>query len=243
MKKNVSVITMTAYMSILALFPAVPIAFAAPTPTPSVSGKPSPTPAVTLQPTVSATDIRESLQDRLRKAAEEQSGVAGQIFNTNEKRAIVGTLKDLTNNTLTIQLKAGGTKLAALTEKTVFVRKGKTAPQSDLVIGDYTIAMGYMNGNNLLEARRVVAVEKPTERTPRKIFIGTVTAVDAKRKSFTVVSDRPAELGGPETLSVIVSKSIDIDLSKLKADMKMIIVGVPDEKTPSSLTLTAYKTL
>lgn len=221
---------------------AAAVAFAS-TPTPSASDKSSPTPAATPQPTISDTDIRESLQDRLRKAAEEKSDVANQIFSAKQKRAIVGTLKDLTNNTLTIQLKAGGTKLAALTDKTVFVRKGKTVSQSDLVIGDYTIAMGYMNGNNLLEAKRVVAVEKPTERPPRKIFIGTVTTVDAKRKSFTVVSDRPAELGGPETLSVTVSKSIDIDLSKLTADTKIIIVALPNEKTPSSLTLTAYKTL
>lgn len=211
-------------------------------PTSSPAGT-SPTPTVKPEPTASDADIRESLQDRLKKAAEEKSAAASQILGTNQKRAIVGILKDLTNNTLTIQLKSGGTKLAALTDKTVFVRKGKTVSQSDLVIGDYTIVMGYINGNNILEVRRVVSVDMPTERPARKIFIGTVVDIDTKHKSFTVSANRPAELGGPETLSVSVPKTSDLDLSKLEKSSTVIIVGLPDEKLPTSLALKAYKLL
>lgn len=228
------------FIIVITIYLLTHIAYATSTPTPAGKLSPTPTIPITPEPTISDSDIRESLQDRLKKAAEEKSDVASQILGANQKRAAVGTLKDLTNNTLTIQLKDGGTKLAALTDKTVFIRKGKTVSQSDLVIGDYTIAMGYINGNNILEARRVVSVETPTERPARKIAIVMVTDVNTKKKSFTATADRPAELGGPETLTITVPKASDLDLSKLEANMKLVIVALTDDKT-SSLTLKAYK--
>lgn len=203
----------------------------------------APSATVTPEPTISDSDIRNSLQDRLKKAAEEKSDVASQILGTNQKRAVVGTLKDLTNNTLTIQLKTGATKLAALTDKTVFVRKGKTVTQSDLVIGDYTIAMGYINGNNILETRRVVSIDAPTEQPERKIALGTVTEVDKKHASFTVSSERAAELGGAEVLTIVVTKTSDLDVSKLEINSKLIVVAIPDTKTPTAFSLKAYKIL
>lgn len=209
--------------------------FAAATPTISTS--------LSTTPTISEFDIRDSLQDRLKKAAEAESDTVAQILGASQKKALVGTLKDLTNNTLTVHIKNGGTTLAGITETTTFIRKGKTVKQGDLVIGDFFIVMGYMNGNNLLDAKRVIVVDSPTQRPVRKIVIGTVTEISMKKKSFMATVGRPAELGGPETITVVIPKASDLDLSDLELQSRLLIVALANEKTPPTFTLQAHKIL
>jgi len=75
-----------------------------------------------------------------------------------------------------------------------------TLKASDLAIGDYVLAMGTRDANNVLSARRIVVTTQPTYTDPT-IYLGKIT--QASDKSLTVEK-------GTESVSVAVSKQIKI---------------------------------
>lgn len=205
------------------------------------TASPTVAPTTSLQPTVSEVEVRESLQDRLRRAAEDKTDEAKKILGSSDRRAIVGTLKDLSSNTLTIQLKNGGTRMSSIGESAVVLRQGKAAKLEDLAIGDYVIAMGYLTTGDVLDARRVVAVDKPTSQPARMTLVGTISSVNEKSASLKVASARPAELGGAEDFEVNVSKTANFEIASAAEGTKILIVGILSSKDPHSLTAKAIK--
>lgn len=191
-------------------------------------------------PTVSEDDVRQSLQDRLKRAAEEKTGEAKKILGATDRAAVVGILKDIANDTLTIAPKSGTTKMIATTDQTAIVRKGKTVAASDLSIGDFVIAMGYSGGNDTLDARRVVAVEKAPERLKRQVALGIVSEIDRPSRSFTLTVKRPVELGNL-VYQISVPKSISLDFAEFNDGSKLLVVGTPDAKNPQKLSLRLFK--
>lgn len=202
----------------------------------------APTSSPTGAPTAANEQVKESLQERLKKAADEKSSEAEKILGDTERRAVVGTLKDIAQTSLTIQVKDKASQLASIGDKTVFLRNGKSAKQSDLAIGDYILAMGYPGDGNVLDARRVVALDKQPPKTEYIIAAGSVIKINTTSKTFTVETVRPAELGGPETLVVSVAKT-DLDLATLEKDKRMIVIAVSGKTSDSPLVLKAYKIL
>lgn len=201
------------------------------------------TPTVTQLPTVSEDEVRDSLQERLRKAAEEKTSQAKEIIESSKRRAVIGTLKDITSNTISITVKDGSLKQVTLSDQSTIIRNGKSATRSDLVLGDYVIAMGYPAENDVLDGRRIIALDKPTKRIERRIFVGTVSDINAKSRSFSVDIERAIELGGTEHVGISVPKTIDLDISSLKVEQKVVIIAIPDAKDKSSFILKALKAL
>lgn len=203
----------------------------------------SPTPARTLtpSPTISEEDVKESLRDRLKRALDEKSDEAQQALSERQRRAIVGTLKDLTDSTLTLTTKTKETRFAAITDKTVFIRKGKTVAASDAALGDHLIVMGYPGERDILDARRVVITDGPTGRDTERIELGTVLKANLKLKTFELTVPRPTELGGPETLSVSLLKKTTLDISEIADGDTVVVVGTQTDKNKPNLTLLKFK--
>lgn len=192
---------------------------------------------------VTEDEVRQSLQDRLKKAAEEKSDEAEQVLGSTSRTAIVGQLTDIANETLTIMAEGELEQMASTGDETTFVRKGKTVKLKDIQIDDYVIVMGYRNGDDVLEAKRVVATDKSFDRPRRTILRAKIVEVSTRAKSFTVTDGKPAELGGPETYTVTLPRSYDLDLTELEPDQTMVLIGLPDEDDEFSLTLQAHKLL
>jgi hypothetical protein len=190
---------------------------------------------------VSEEEVIESLQERLKRAAEEKSEEAEEILSSPTKTAVVGKLTDIANETLTIETREEAEELVASNEDTTFVRGGKTVKLQDIQIDDFVIAMGYRNGNEVLEAKRVVATTKPQDRPQRTILLATVAEINIKNKTLTVTDTKPVELGGTDTYTIIVPKSSDFDFDELEENTKLIITALPDKNDEFSLTLRTYK--
>lgn len=127
--------------------------------------------------TSAADTIREKVQEKVQAAK-------------NIPFFYVGTVTDIAERTIQID-KALFTKSDVETnqiqqisideDKTIFVKSinktSKNISFSDVAIGDFLIAMGYKNGNGVLEAKRVL-VTSPIEPTQRKAVFGQVTKIE-----------------------------------------------------------------
>lgn len=129
------------------------------------------------QATDSATPelVQENIKKRIEKVVEEKT--------TSQKRAWVGTLTDIANQTLTLKNRLGSRQVA-FTADTAFVETpgNKTITGSDLALDSQIIAMGFINGSGVLTARRIVVITKPTTSASRVIYFGTVTQYQASKK-------------------------------------------------------------
>ena len=138
--------------------------------------------------------IKENLKDRLEKAAKDNQPL-------QLKRAWVGTLDSIANHTLTIETREGP-RLASVSAETTFVRmpKRETIKLADLELGSYTVAMGHLNGNQVLAALRIIVekeVPPPADRLPHFIKI---LKFDTKKDLLT------GELPTQETLTALLTK-------------------------------------
>lgn len=196
---------------------------------------------VTPGPTTSEQEVKESLRDRLKRAIDEKSDEAQEVLGQRERRAIVGTLKDLTDSTLTLTTKTKEARFSAITDDTVFIRKGKPVATSDVALGDYLIVMGYPGERDVLDAKRVVISDKPTSRDAERVLRGTVATVNPKLKTFTLTVPRPAELGGPETLSVSLLKKSTLNIADIVDGNIVVVVGTQTDKNKPNLTLLKFQ--
>lgn len=190
---------------------------------------------------VSEEEVRESLKDRLKKASEEKSSQAMKVLGAQTKTAVLGKLTDITNSTLAITTREENEELVALNDETVFVRNGKTAAAADLQIGDFIIAMGNVNGDKILSARRVVAIDKEPARPSRVILLAKVDEINSDKGRFSAIEERPAELDGPQTYQVKVQKSVKFDWEQINSGQTIILIGIPDPDGERLLNLRAFK--
>lgn len=118
--------------------------------------------------TSSADEIREKVQDKV-----------DQIQNAPV--AYTGTITDISELSLNLKNSSDEIKQVSVTKETVYVNdiSKKEIKFNDLAIGDFLLAMGYKNGNQVLEAKRIVVTNKPV--TPaRKIHFGKVSELKNK---------------------------------------------------------------
>lgn len=139
--------------------------------------------------------IREKVQEKIEQVR-------------SNPKAYLGTVTDITEET--IQIKGGAEEILQISvdeENTNFVNIGKkttTVNFEDVAIGDYIVAMGFENGNGVLEAKRVL-ITPPIEPVARTILLGKVTEIDGKTLYLTdgeqeeYILEFPRRWKGPET--------------------------------------------
>ena len=112
-------------------------------------------------------EIREKV---LQKIAEAQSN----------PKAYLGAVTDITEKTIQLKSTEGEIQQVLINEEeTTFVNITKTAKTvkfADVAIGDFIIAMGFLDGNGVLDSKRVLIASEPEEPT-RQSLMGTVADV------------------------------------------------------------------
>lgn len=227
--------TKSAFLPLVLLVPVVPMVLSQRI----FAQSPSPSPSAT--PTVSEEEVQNSLQERLKKAAQEKSEKAESVLGAKNKLAVVGKLSDVSNNTLTIRARGETNELVTTDGNTVFVRNNKTVKREDIQIGDWVIAMGYRgdNGNSVVVAKRVVAKDKQTEYPKRTAVRGIVKSVQANKKSFILESDEAQ----PVSYVVTIPSKSEIKIGDIQEKKTAVLIGEPSKTDDTKLTLKAMKIL
>ena len=128
-------------------------------------------------------------------------------------KAYIGTITDISKSTYQIKNQKGEIQQLSFTEDTTFVKVGttsKTITANDVAIGDSIIAMGFKNGNQVLQAKRILVTELPKDSL-RDIYLGKIT--DTTKSEIMIT-----KLAGQEKMEILVDSNTDYILLKdLKA--------------------------
>lgn len=174
-----------------------------------------------------ARQILEAVRERIRER---------QL--TAQRRAYVGTLKSIADTTLILECKDGIKQAEVSTEAAIIRISAKTKKEikfEDLVLGDLTIAMGYLDDNEVLEAKRVIIQEKP-EEVKRKAIYGLVEKVDVEEKAITIKGFKKEEIWSLKiTSKTEITKKIEDEIEKIKLQEiepgdRLIAIGTPEEE-------------
>lgn len=152
--------------------------------------------------TSSAETIREKVQKKLE--------------NTLKKGIFyMGVITDIADNTVQLKSNDNGIQQIEITDDTTYVK------DEDMAIGDFIIAMGFKNGNEVLDTKRILITDPPEENTHQALWV-KLTEVEKKEVSFinskgeTVSIDFPKTWAGP-------------DMDDLEVGMEVIVVGTLEE--------------
>jgi hypothetical protein len=125
----------------------------------------------------------------------------------NPPKAYIGTVTDISDST--IQIKSADSQIQQIaTDKfdvAVVNAKGttnKAVKLVDVAIGDYIVAMGYVDGNDVLDVKRILVTDSSAET---KISVSIQKVDSVTKKSLTVT---PA--AGGEVYTVTPDKNADI---------------------------------
>lgn len=118
----------------------------------------------------------------------------------NSPKAYVGTVTDKTQNTLQIRTEKEEIKMVSADPATTIVKKDqdKSTPSKydDVAIGDFIIAIGFRNGNDVLNAKKIIITSNPT--APKRKIIKAKIASNLKNQVKINAADKIINLKFPK---------------------------------------------
>ncbi|MBI3443238.1 hypothetical protein HY008_01060 [Candidatus Woesebacteria bacterium] len=147
-------------------------------------------------------------------------------------RAFLGSVTDISTSTIQIKSLGGEIKQVSFDkETTTFVKVDSKAPKEvkskDLAIGDFIIAMGFRNGNSVLEARRILITE-PFKFSERIAVFGKIIGTSKNSIATTEWSIEPQK--ALAVTEVKDGKAKTIRFTDIKEEDIIVAVGIPEGK-------------
>ena len=173
-------------------------------------------------------EVKKSVKERLEKAAKEEGSVLGE----NSKKAYVGTVESLTQNTITVKTNLGSKQVTVAEKAKIIGKNRETLKTDDLEIGSNVIVMGFTTDKDVLDGRRIVVTDKPlsSDYTP---YLTTITKI-----AKSIITTQAGELKLTKDTKITQTfedNQTEIESSDLKVDDSVIILGKPDTKKASVL--------
>lgn len=195
---------------------------------------PSPTPAsqTSLPTSESSTSESSAVREKVQKKVEEA------LLNP---KAYLGTITDIVEKTLQIKTEGGEIKQILVLDEAPIIKTGQTSKEiklTDIAIGDYIVAMGFKNGNNVLQGQRILVTKAP-DPIARKIILGNITKIT--KNNLTLASGNE-ENTITITNSTLVYQLKNNNLTKIKTtsldtDNRIIVVGINKDKAFETRTI------
>lgn len=129
--------------------------------------------------------------------------VAQDVANTiSRPKAYIGTVTDITDSTVQIKNTASQIEQISIkTDATTVINSvgtvAKTVKTTDIAIGDFIVAMGYIDANSVLGAQRILITDAITKP---KINVSEAKVASTTKKALTVslVSDNSQDTVQPD---------------------------------------------
>lgn len=168
-------------------------------------------------------EIKEKVQERIEAIQETGSRKAGYF----------GTLSDVSNSTLTIESEKGERKIRTDEDTDLIGKKGQMIDLEDLEIEDFIIALGYIETDGLLLAKRVsILEEEPEPAEPREAVYGEVADISSVEEVISLAHPK-----GETTYEIEITskttiekksgeKTEEIDFDEIEIGDRLAAVGV-----------------
>ncbi len=188
----------------------------------------------------SVDDKVQGLRDTVKEKVKEQ---IDEIKKDN-KKGFAGTVDKIADQTLTIQTKDGPVVITTNKETEIINEEKQTIGLEDIKLEDYLIAMGYLNQEAVLAAKRLVLTPKP-DQDNREVAAGIVTDISENGQLVTLKNDNKIK-----TYTILINSKTEINQKKdgqieksqfkniVKGDF-LIAIGTPEEENGKIITATA----
>lgn len=171
--------------------------------------------------TPNATDTSDTVREKVAQKLKEVS---------QKSVAYVGSVTDITDSTLQIKSYTSGDvkQISIDKDTTVFVTdvtSKKTSTFEDLAIGDFIVAMGYENGQQVLLAQRIL-ITSPISQSKITVLDLLVSSIDSKTKltGKTKSNQDPWEVNFAKSWK-------GPDLKDLDSEQEIFVVGSKKDDT------------
>ena len=177
-------------------------------------------------PTPTGQENREA-SDSVREKVQEKVSAA-----RSSPKFTLGTITDKLAQTIEIKnLKGEIVQASASDEDTTFIKIDKTKREVkyvDVAIGDFVLAMGFQNGNGVLDSRRVI-ITSPLQTSARRVILGKVTEVQKSQVTIESLSESEKVTFSNSANLTLSSESegeiVELDFSDLETDQRVVVVG------------------
>ncbi len=115
----------------------------------------------------------------------------------SKPKAFIGTVTDIADSTIQIKSTESQIEQISLSEEEIDVvnatgKTNKTVKLTDIAIGDFIVAMGYVNTNSVLSAQRIL-ITSPVEEPSLNAYMAEVTATTAKGLTVSRIPEATSE--------------------------------------------------
>lgn len=154
----------------------------------------------------------------------------------NKPKAYIGTVSDIADSTIEIkttdsqigQIDTGNDNISVVNTKGL---SDKSIKLTDIAIGDFIVAMGYVNSKSVLDAQRIL-VSDPLSESKVGSYLGKVVTNDKKTLTVTSPKDQAQDMVTPGTKTDIESfqsgKLTAVKFSSISAgDMVIYVTDTP----------------
>jgi len=177
-------------------------------------------------------EIRDAVKEKVReKLAEVKKG---------QKKAFVGEIIEISDTTLTLETRGGESQIQVATDAAILNTNKEEIDFEDLAIGNFTIAMGFLDENSILQAIRLVIIKKPA-LVVRRVAFGVVTDI-SKDEMLTIKNEKKDIIYSVETTGkTMITKKVDGKIEKVTFEEiavgdRVIAVGKPEENNDIIIT-------
>ncbi|MBM3209393.1 hypothetical protein FJZ40_03825 [Candidatus Shapirobacteria bacterium] len=178
-------------------------------------------------------EIRQLVKEKVQERIEE-------IKKNGTRRAYVGQIATInsTEGTLTVDTKKGTRSVTTNEETKIVDAKRQPVEFSSLKVDDLIIAMGIVNEEDVMTAKRIVVMAKPKTPPPnRRAIHGQVTQIKSAEKTVTITRLPKKDLNYTikATNETKITKKVDgkvqkVEFAKITVGDWLMAVGTWDEK-------------
>lgn len=197
---------------------------------PSPSPKASPSPSPTSQPSEETTT--QKLKERIDRVIEERrEQVQGTVDSLGlKKRGFIGEVQRVTEKTITVKNKKGS-QILTIESKVALVKDNKKISIDDVAVGDWVIAMGYINAEEEFELRRVVVSSTNLRPRTYDTIIGSLESTT--RSQVTILprqGNQPAVYTINKNTKFQDNQGKDITREKVQTETQHLMIGYTEQE-------------
>lgn len=166
-------------------------------------------------------EVVQSVREQIQKQVEER---VANLLEENKKRGWSGVILKSDNTGFEIENSfANSTREVLIGPDTTIISETRQSLDiEDLVVGKKILAMGYLNGENILLGKRILVIEEDDSQRNRFPAFGTLSDKSLNEKIITVVSEKGKDDIHQLTIN---SKSIIETLDKEKVVYDDLVSG------------------
>lgn len=184
--------------------------------------------------------VRQNIRQRIEQAVEGQDVTLGL---TTPNIGWAGVVESITNQGLTMTIDSLNRQVT-VTETTTIVDDGDDLDLEELEIGTNIIAMGQLDDNEILSAKRIVTTESLPQKSSKLSNLATISEIDTVADEITLTpigtdEQLTLEVANTTELSQSIDGQVDeIDLADLdELDYVLVIYQPTPDEIGQLLTL------